>query len=133
MLGEEMDEWGDAAFFEFVTVRVIRTDRWKYMKRLDDEEPNTLFDMHKDPGEKNNLIDDPAYTKTRDALEARLDAFFRKYSDKKFNVWEGGSAKGILLEKYYGRDDIFSSRFPGWKTPTLEKASSVFSDRKAGQ
>ena len=126
--GMEIDDWGDAAFFEFVTVRVIRTDKWKYMKRLDDEEPHTLYDLEKDPDEKNNLIDDQAYNDIRHSLDRRLTVFFQKYSDPIYNVWEGGSAKGLLLEKYYGRDDIFTSRFPNWKKPTLEKASHVFSD-----
>ncbi len=126
--GKEVEDWGDAAFFEFVTIRVIRTKKWKYMKRLDDEEPDTLFDLQNDPGEKKNLVDDPAYTAVRNELDKRLTAFFSKYSDSKYNVWEGGSAKGILLEKYYGRDDIFTSRFPGWKPPALEKAKHVFTD-----
>ncbi len=126
--GKAIDDWSDAAFFEFVTVRVIRTSKWKYMKRLDDEEPNTLYNMEKDPGEKQNLINDPAYAEIRETLDRKLDDFFSKYSDSKYNVWQGGSAKGILLEKYYGRDDIFTSRFPNWKSPTLEKATSVFTD-----
>ncbi|MBT7952635.1 MAG: sulfatase-like hydrolase/transferase [Gammaproteobacteria bacterium] len=129
--GNSIKNWDDAAFFEFVTVRVIRTSKWKYMKRLDDEEePNTLYDLNNDPDEKINLIDDPAYAKTRDSLDKRLTAFFTKYSDSKYDVWNGGSAKGILLEKYYGRDDIFKSRFPNWKEPTLEKAKHVFTDIK---
>lgn len=128
--GKTIDNWSDAAFFEFVTVRVIRTTKWKYMKRLDDEEPNTLYDMENDPGEKNNLINEPAYAQTRDLLDRKLDDFFSKYSDSKYNVWEGGSAKGILLQKYYGRDDIFTSRFPNWKSPTLEKAATIFTDLK---
>ena len=128
--GKAVKDWEDAAFFEFVTVRVIRTSKWKYMKRLDDEEPNTLFDLEKDPGEKNNLIDDPAHQEIVRSLDNRLTVFFSKYSDTKYDVWNGGSAKGILLEKYYGRDDIFKSRFPDWKEPGLEKAQQVFTDIK---
>ena len=47
LLGKDIDKWDDVAFFEFVTVRVIRTPEWKYMKRLDDDEPNTLYDLRK--------------------------------------------------------------------------------------
>ena len=126
--GENVKEWDDAAFFEFVTVRVIRTSQWKYMKRLDDDEPNTLYDLKNDPEERNNLVNDPAYAETRKSLDKRLTVFFSQYSDEKYDVWNGGSAKGILLEKYYGRDDIFTSRFPNWKEPRLEKASHVFTD-----
>lgn len=126
--GEDIDGWEDAAFFEFVTVRVIRTSQWIYMKRLDDEEPNTLYDLENDPDERINLINDPGYAKIVKELDDRLTAFFAKYSDKKYDVWKGGTAKGLLLEKYYGRDDIFKSRFPNWKEPSLEKARYVFTD-----
>lgn len=34
-------EWDSTAFFEFVTVRVVRSGRWKYMKRFDTGEPHT--------------------------------------------------------------------------------------------
>ena len=128
--GGEVEDWKDAAFFEFVTVRVIRTPGWKYMKRLDDEEPNTLYDLKNDPEERVNLIDDPAYTDVAKELDARLTAFFDKYGDKKYDLWKGGTAKGILLQKYYGRNDIFRDRFPNWKEPSLEKASSTFTDLK---
>jgi arylsulfatase A-like enzyme len=127
--GEKVEDWDDAAFFEFVTVRVIRTSEWKYMKRLDnEEEPDTLYNLLKDPGEKNNLIDDPDHVEIVKTLDRRLTLFFDKYSDKKYDIWKGGTAKGILLEKYYGRDDIFKSRFPDWKEPKLEKALHVFTD-----
>ncbi len=124
----KVEDWDDAAFFEFVTVRVIRTPKWKYMKRLDDDEPNTLYDLQNDPGEKINLINNHDYSDTLKSLDQRLTTFFNEYTDKKYDVWNGGSAKGILLQKYYGRDDIFTSRFPNWKEPTLEKAKHVFSD-----
>ena len=128
LLGEDIDDWDDAVFFEFVTVRVIRTPGWKYMKRLDDDEPNTLYDLRNDPGERVNLVDEPAYKDVVEELDKRLTAFFDQYSDATYDLWKGGTAKGILLQKYYGRNDIFSSRFPDWKEPSLEKAKHVFTD-----
>ena len=128
LLGKDIDNWDDVAFFEFVTVRVIRTPEWKYMKRLDDDEPNTLYDLRNDPEERVNLIDHPAYTDVASELDGRLTAFFDNYSDKAYDLWKGGTAKGILLQKYYGRNDIFTSRFPDWKEPSLEKAKHVFTD-----
>ena len=130
LLGNDMAAWDDTAFFEFVTVRVIRTPEWKYMKRLDDEEPNTLYHLGNDPEERDNLIDDPAYTDVVNDLDQRLTAFFDKYSAEAYDLWKGGTAKGILLQKYYGRNDIFSSRFPDWKEPSLEKAKRVFTDAR---
>jgi len=128
LYGKDVSYWGDAAFFEFVTIRVVRTSDWKYMKRLDEEEPNTLYDLKNDPHEKVNLIDDPAYANIVNEMDNKLTRFFDKYSDEKYDLWKGGTAKGILLQKYYGRDDIFKSRFPNWKEPTLERAQHVFTD-----
>ena len=128
LLGKDIDKWDDVAFFEFVTVRVIRTPEWKYMKRLDDDEPNTLYDLRSDPEERVNLIHHPAFMDVARELDRRLTTFFDRYSDKTYDLWKGGTAKGILLQKYYGRNDIFTSRFPDWKEPSLEKAKHVFTD-----
>ncbi|MDJ0926745.1 MAG: sulfatase-like hydrolase/transferase [Gammaproteobacteria bacterium] len=116
--------WKDEAFFEFVTVRVIRTPRWKYMKRLglDNEEPGSLFDMQADPAEKNNLVDDPAMAAVRTDLDGRLTDFFGKYADPRYDLWNGGTAKGRLLEEHYGKDHIFLDAFPQWQPPVVEKA-----------
>ena len=127
--GEDMD-WEEAVFFEFVTLRVIRTPKWKYMKRLDREEPDTLFDMETDPGETTNLVGDPAYREVVESLDERLIAFFEKYAVPEYDLWKGGTAKGRLLEEHYGRDHIFRDRFPNWRPPFIEKAETTFSDLK---
>ncbi len=126
--GHQIKQWEDAAFFEFVTVRVIRTPEWKYMKRLDEEEPNTLFNLTHDPEESVNLVDDPRYKGVVADLDKRLTEFFTTYADEKYDLWQGGTAKGILLDKYYGRDDVFRDRFPDWKEPSMEKATRIFTD-----
>ncbi len=130
MQGKPLDDWEDTAFFEFVTVRVIRTPEWKYMKRFDREWPDTLFDMVNDPGEMNNLINNPAYTGIIENLDNQLTRFFDQYNEPRFDLWKGGTGKGILLDKYYGRNDIFRDRFPNWEEPFIEKANRVFSDTK---
>ena len=122
-------EWGDTAFFEFVTVRVARTQRWKYMKRFDTDEPHTLFDLVNDPGEKRNLIDDPAHADVAEELDRRLTAFFARYSAPEYDLWNGGSAKAQLLDTHYGRNHIFRDRFPGWREPFVERAPAAFRDR----
>ncbi|MGI9344029.1 MAG: sulfatase family protein [Gammaproteobacteria bacterium] len=121
-------DWHDEAFFEFVTVRVLRTPRWKFMKRFDREEPDTLFDMVNDPDETRNLIDDPAHADTIARLDRRLQTFFDRYADPRFDLWNGGTAKGRLLEVHYGKDHIFSDRFPDWQPPFVAR-ETPFSDR----
>ena len=125
--GDDSD-WRDAVFFEFVTLRVIRTPKWKYMKRFDREEPDTLFDMETDPGETTNLVGDPAYAEIVDVLDDELNAFFETYAASEYDLWNGGTAKGRLLEEHYGRDHIFRDRFPNWRAPFIEKADTTFSD-----
>ena len=120
MLTGDSPQWDDTAFFEFVTVRVVRTQRWKYMKRFDTEEPDTLFDLINDPDEKHNLIDEPAHAEVVTELDRRLTAFFSQYSAPQYDLWNGGSAKAILLDKHYGRNDVFRDRFPGWREPYTE-------------
>jgi arylsulfatase A-like enzyme len=128
LTGKKVADWENAAFFEFVTVRVIRTPDWKYMKRLDDEANGSLFDLNDDPDELRNLIDDPDYEDIVAELDERLTEFFDRYADRKYDLWNGGSAKVILLEKHYGRDDIFKDRFPNWQPPEIRMPEHAFTD-----
>lgn len=119
--GDEGD-WQDEAFFEFVTVRGIRTPRWKYTKNMETGVGPTLYDLEQDPGELNNLASDPKYAGIMNRLNKRVDAFFEQYAAPAYDVWHGGTAKGRLLEGAYGRDDIFRDRFKDWRPPYIEKA-----------
>ena len=130
LLNGEAIKWDNAAFFEFVTVRVIRTSRWKYMKRFDTEYPNTLYDLVVNPEESNNLIDDPRYQDIVKKLDARVTAYFDKNSDPRYDLWRGGTAKAILLDKHYGRNDVFRDRFPDWVEPYTKRSATVFSDSR---
>ncbi|WP_460165947.1 sulfatase family protein [Thermostilla marina] len=53
--------WRDFVYFEVMqTGRVIRSDRWKYV-RFSDDPVEQLFDMREDPWETKNLYRDPRY------------------------------------------------------------------------
>ena len=119
--GEKI-EWNDTVFFEFATVRVIETPGWKYIRRFPSTDPRELYDLRADAGETVNLIDSPAHAEIVAALDERLSAYFERYADPKYDLWNGGTAKARLLEEHYGRDDIFSNRFPDWRPPFVEKA-----------
>ncbi len=59
-------------------VRGIRTDRWKYMHYphgdgSPDRHMAELYDLASDPGERHNLINDPAAAGVRDQLAAELE------------------------------------------------------------
>ena len=84
----EAQDWPDAVFAqisEAETGRTVRTKRYKYAVTAPDfhmEEPfspvyveNKLYDLEKDPGERQNLIRDPALEDVRQEMRARLNAF----------------------------------------------------------
>lgn len=130
--GRDIKGWKNEAFFEFVTLRVIRTPKWKYTKRLDKEGRETLYNLEIDPEENANIIDQPEYTEVIEGLDRKLTAFFSNYSSEEFDLWNGGTAKGILLDKYYGRDDIFRERFSNWQKPYIKNPAQAFTDDDRG-
>ena len=121
LVGGELGN-ADEVYFEFVTVRAIETPRWKYIRRFPPEDPRELYDREADPGETRNLIDSPAHEEIINELDRRLTVYFDQHADPYYDLWRGGTAKARLLEEHYGRDDIFSDRFPDWRRPFVEKA-----------
>jgi arylsulfatase A-like enzyme len=96
--GERLGEWSDAVFMEQEETRAIRTRKWLYMKRYEGSKTyrfeDEMYDLVNDPGEYQNLIADPEYVDVAKELRDRIDAFFEKYSDQKYDLWKGGTAKG---------------------------------------
>jgi arylsulfatase A-like enzyme len=93
--------WDNVVFFEFENVRAIRTKQWKYIERIH-QEPNELYDLQADPGERQNLIDDPKKQLIRDELKQRLHAFFLQYATPKWDLWRGGTSKsGLITTKLF--------------------------------
>ncbi len=86
----------NAVFYEFENVRAIRTDTWKYIERIG-EEPNELYHLETDPGERLNLYGRSAHADIQEELRKRLQAFFVKYAEPKWDLWLGGDAKGGLM------------------------------------
>lgn len=120
LLDEESVNWDNTAFFEFITARGIRTDQWKYIKRFPDG-PDELYEIVVDPEENNNLIRNDKLKPVVAQMKHRLSNFFNKYSDPKYDLWHGGSAKARLIEDY-GKNHIFAERFPNWKPPFIENS-----------
>jgi arylsulfatase A-like enzyme len=96
LLRGEQIEWGDVMFGEYdASIRMIRTDRWKYIARAD-KGPRQLFDLAADPDEQINLHDNPEYAEIRTTFEQRLTYFFDTYSDPLWNRWSpGGTSKHL--------------------------------------
>ena len=123
---------GDAAsgkrtevFFEYMTVRAIRTEQWLYQKAflLGDD---ALFDLVADPEQRKNLVDDAEHADVVQNLSARLTEFFEDTADPRYDLWRGGTAKLKLFDG--GDDQVFADEFPDWQPPVLGFDSGVFSD-----
>jgi arylsulfatase A-like enzyme len=102
-------EWQDAVFFEQEETRGIRTDRFSYWKRLRTTGENSLFDLKKDPGQNKDVYGDPKYMSIISELDEKLDVFFEQYSDRDYDLWKGGIAKGSvdrpeIFQKLYGKN-----------------------------
>src|SRR4029079_9130633 len=88
----ESIEWDNAIFYEMETCRAIREERWKYVARHPSG-PNELYDMQADPQERFNLYGQPGAEETRARLAQRLNEFFTRYADPKYDIWNGGGSK----------------------------------------
>jgi arylsulfatase A-like enzyme len=92
VLLEDDIAWNDVIFHEFENTRMIRNDRWKYTWRHP-EGPDELYNMQEDPGECNNLADNPECAPVIEELREQLGEFFDRYADPKYDLWRGGTSK----------------------------------------
>jgi arylsulfatase A-like enzyme len=93
--GKALTDWDNTVFYELETTRAIRGDRWKYVARFPSG-PYELYDMQSDPQERFNLFGQPGTEPTRADMAQRLNAFFDRYADPKYNIWKGGGSKAKL-------------------------------------
>ncbi|MDP6113728.1 MAG: sulfatase-like hydrolase/transferase [Planctomycetota bacterium] len=86
----------EVVIHEYESVRMIRTREWKYTWRNSDD-PDELYDMVNDSGEKVNLADDESRSEIVQEMRGRLTEFFDQYADPQYDLWKGGSSKAGLL------------------------------------
>jgi arylsulfatase A-like enzyme len=105
--------WEDVVYMEQEEVRAIRTRAWLYMKRHNEGHKyafhDELYDLNRDPCEKNNLIEAPELAEVAESLSTRVDAFFGQYSEPSYNLWQGGTVKSnsdkpALWREIWGED-----------------------------
>ena len=87
----------EAVFFEQEETRGIRTDRYAYWQRLEGTGEPELYDMMHDPGQNSNLAGTPEGRDAEMKLRSQLVDFFAEYSDRKYDLWSGGVAKGSIV------------------------------------
>ena len=105
-------EWRDAVFMEQEETRAIRTKDWLFMQRYEPTPYNfrhELYNLQNDPDERNNLAMIPEYQVIKDELSGRIEAYFSRYSDPRWDLWNGGSVKSnstrpFLWQEVWGPD-----------------------------
>ncbi len=86
-------EWTDEVYLDNDLTRGVRTPRYSYWKRAPGAGRDVLFDMEKDPGQTENVVDDPAYAEVVPTLEAKLKGFFETYVNPGYDLWRCGTTK----------------------------------------
>ena len=76
----ERPPWRQQQFGEYGNVRMIRTNRYKLVRR-EPEGPHELFDLTNDPRERQNLFAEPAWQPIVAELSQALRAHFAQYED----------------------------------------------------
>ncbi|MCU1441671.1 MAG: arylsulfatase family protein [Rhodoglobus sp.] len=77
---EPGEPWSDTVFGEYGDLRMIRTPRFKLVRRYG-ADPGELFDLAGDPRETTNLLGDSRYADVEAELQERLDAYFDRYQE----------------------------------------------------
>ncbi len=110
-----------AAYFDYLTVRAVRTERFRFVKRLLTGELE-LYDLERDPGERENVADQPEYEKALNKHDLLLSTFFSENADPYYDLWKGGAAKGRMLDG--ARIDLYREKFPDWRGVELKTSPS---------
>jgi uncharacterized sulfatase len=86
--GQTPDHWRDALYGQYDPhnglidfMRMVRTDRYKIVRHYLSNGMNEFYDLQNDPGELHNLWDVEKLRPTRDALQAKLDAWEKSIDD----------------------------------------------------
>ena len=87
-------KWRDRLFFEYSYVRGVRTERYKLLVRTK-EWPSELYDLERDPGEKQNRIGDPALAAVERELRGEIDRFFAEQGAPPLEQWRGTTKQNL--------------------------------------
>ncbi len=95
---------------EYGPVRMIRTERWKYVHRCPCG-PNELYDLENDPGENENLAGEPARQPLILDLRRQTEAFFAQYASPDFDSAREavtGAGQMCMPGRRATRPDVFA-------------------------
>ena len=75
-----VSQWQSEYGYTVSPGRMIRNDRYKYMRYLENDD-RELYDMVKDPLEMHNCIEDPDYAEARQEMEALFEKYVAETAD----------------------------------------------------
>ena len=85
--GRRPEQWRDELVVESSAGRMLRTDRFKYVVYEDGRHREQLTDLVADPGEMQNLAEDPKYEAPLTDLRARLRRWVEQSGDSIARPW----------------------------------------------
>ena len=95
--GKEDENWRKSFMFEYYVddaypyagpdMLAIRTDKYKLVDAFLEDDIDELYDLENDPGEMNNLINNPEYFEIVKTLRAELELLKEKYKYKPDRDW----------------------------------------------
>ena len=93
----------DAVYYEFESLRCIRTHEWKYVHRHPNG-PHELYDLTNDPDEFNNQYQSIGSSSNQNlfavqsSLKRRLDEFFAQNASPRYDLYNGGGSQTVIYD-----------------------------------
>jgi len=107
-------EWRDEAYFEAETARAVRTPEHLFVAHLEGTGEPELYDLVADPEQWTNVATEPACRATVQDLRSRIDAFWSRFVDRRYDLWNGGTGQA-MVSRYL----LFKQRYgPSWEVTT---------------
>ncbi|MFJ9174038.1 sulfatase-like hydrolase/transferase [Streptomyces sp. NPDC102360] len=113
LLGAPLRDASELVFAEYGTLRMVRSDRFKLVRRFPDG-PHEMFDLRQDPREAVNVIDDPELSERRATLDEALTSYFATYQEV------GRQGTNVLNQPRHNGDEAWRDNRP----PVLVESSA---------
>ncbi|MYW05577.1 sulfatase-like hydrolase/transferase [Streptomyces sp. SID3343] len=113
LLGRTMPEARPLVFAEYGNLRMVRSDRFKLVRRHA-EGPHEMYDLRADPRETDNVIDDPTLTVHRDRLDEEMRRYFATYEEP------GRAGTHVLEQPRHNGDEAWRETKPPVLVETSE-------------
>ncbi|MEU5060249.1 MULTISPECIES: sulfatase-like hydrolase/transferase [unclassified Streptomyces] len=105
LLGGPLPDARDLVFAEYGNLRMVRSDRFKLVRRFPDG-PHEMFDLHGDPRETVNVIDNPELHEQRDTLDEALTGYFTAHEEP------GRAGTHVLDQPRHNGDEAWRDNRP---------------------